>query len=153
MFSKIIIESSGKIEKFIEPVSGRTLVIVVRSEFSGDKYNFITPDEFPLQLGFNRYKKGERIQPHSHRDQRVTIESFQECVFIKKGEVTLFIYDDNHNFLHAVDLKEGDTVFKASGGHGYKVNEDTEILEVKQGPYSGESDKHRFDFGTELQET
>lgn len=33
----------------------------------------------------------------------------------------------------------------AYGGHGFKMLEDSEIIEVKQGPYAGENDKVRFE--------
>ena len=32
-----------------------------------------------------------------------------------------------------------------SGGHGFSVLEEVEMIEVKQGPYSGDADKKRFD--------
>jgi hypothetical protein len=31
-----------------------------------------------------------------------------------------------------------------AGGHGFRMLEDTVILEVKQGPYTGEDEKERF---------
>ncbi len=31
-----------------------------------------------------------------------------------------------------------------TGGHGFEVLEEIEMIEVKQGPYSGEDDKTRF---------
>ena len=33
----------------------------------------------------------------------------------------------------------------SSGGHGFEVLEDLVMVEVKQGPYSGDNDKTRFD--------
>lgn len=36
-------------------------------------------------------------------------------------------------------------ILLASGGHGFEVLEDLEMIEVKQGPYTGEQDKTRFD--------
>ncbi len=38
----------------------------------------------------------------------------------------------------------GDVILLASGGHGFEMIEDSEILEVKQGPYTGDQDKTRF---------
>ena len=32
----------------------------------------------------------------------------------------------------------------ASGGHGFTMLEQTEMIEVKQGPYAGDRDKVRF---------
>ena len=31
-----------------------------------------------------------------------------------------------------------------AGGHGFEMLEPTEMIEVKQGPYSGDQDKSRF---------
>ena len=41
-------------------------------------------------------------------------------------------------------MTKGDIILLASGGHGFKMIEDSEIIEVKQGPYAGELDKVRF---------
>jgi len=35
-------------------------------------------------------------------------------------------------------------ILLASGGHGFEVLEDLEMIEVKQGPYAGDADKTRF---------
>jgi len=36
-------------------------------------------------------------------------------------------------------------VLLAHGGHGFKILEPSEMIEVKQGPFSGEKDKVRFE--------
>ena len=41
-------------------------------------------------------------------------------------------------------LYPGDVILLADGGHGFKMLEPSEIIEVKQGPYCGEQDKVRF---------
>ena len=41
-------------------------------------------------------------------------------------------------------LNSGDIILLASGGHGFEMLENTEIIEVKQGPFAGEVDKTRF---------
>ena len=42
-------------------------------------------------------------------------------------------------------LEQGDVILLAFGGHGFKIIDDAEIIEVKQGPYAGEKDKIRFE--------
>ena len=42
-------------------------------------------------------------------------------------------------------LFKGDVILLAYGGHGFEMMEQSEIIEVKQGPYAGENDKTRFD--------
>ena len=39
----------------------------------------------------------------------------------------------------------GDIILLVSGGHGFQVLEEVEMIEVKQGPYAGNEDKKRFD--------
>ena len=41
-------------------------------------------------------------------------------------------------------METGDVVLLAHGGHGFKMLEKSEIIEVKQGPYSDDNDKTRF---------
>ena len=38
----------------------------------------------------------------------------------------------------------GDVILLVSGGHGFQVLEEIEMIEIKQGPYSGDLDKKRF---------
>ena len=41
-------------------------------------------------------------------------------------------------------LQGGDVILLAEGGHGFEMLEDSEMVEVKQGPYAGDGDKTRF---------
>lgn len=36
-------------------------------------------------------------------------------------------------------------ILLAYGGHGFEMIENSEIIEIKQGPYAGELDKTRFE--------
>ena len=42
-------------------------------------------------------------------------------------------------------LGPGDVILLCDGGHGFVMLEESEIIEVKQGPYAGEDDKRRFE--------
>ena len=54
-------------------------------------------------------------------------------------------YDDDRNYLESRVLNQGDVALLAYGGHGFEMLEDSEMIEVKQGPYVGEMDKVRFE--------
>ena len=41
-------------------------------------------------------------------------------------------------------LETGDIILLVQGGHGFKVIEELEMFEVKQGSYAGEEDKLKF---------
>jgi hypothetical protein len=53
-------------------------------------------------------------------------------------------YDNEQNYIKSTILYSGDVILLADGGHGFKMLEPSEIIEVKQGPYSEEIDKVRF---------
>ena len=41
-------------------------------------------------------------------------------------------------------MKTGDVMVMVSGGHGFRMIENTVFLEIKQGPYIGIDEKKRF---------
>ena len=136
--------AAGLIESFPD-AQGRTLAIVIRSQFATEKYNFVTPPESSLQVGVSFYQPGETIQPHLQPEQNRAVTQSQECIVVRKGEMTLFVFDANRNLVAETVLYAGDVLLQSAGGHAFKVNKNTEIVEVKQGPFGGESDKIRFE--------
>jgi len=89
--------------------------------------------------------QGYVIRPHLHNPVNRQVQFTKEVLFIKSGRVRVDFYDDDQNYLESRVLKNGDVVLLAFGGHGFEMIEDSEIIEVKQGPYAGEADKTRFD--------
>ena len=65
-------------------------------------------------------------------------------LFIRRGRIRVDFYDNNQNYLSSRELSFGDVILLATGGHGFEVLEEIEMIEVKQGPYAGDSDKTRF---------
>ena len=47
-------------------------------------------------------------------------------------------------YLKAASSDAGDVILLVAGGHGFEVLEEIEMVEVKQGPYVGDTDKTRF---------
>ena len=61
---------------------------------------------------------------------------------IKKGKIKVSFYDDKkRNIKKDQILKKDDLIMLFRGGHGFKVIQDVEIIEVKQGPYTKSKDK------------
>jgi mannose-6-phosphate isomerase-like protein (cupin superfamily) len=89
--------------------------------------------------------EGYVIPPHVHNPAPREVQFTKEVLFIKSGRVRVDFYDDNQNYLESRVLRQGDVILLAFGGHGFKMLEPTEIIEVKQGPYTGEADKTRFE--------
>lgn len=133
------------VERYMDPLSGGLLAIVVRDAFRGGQYNFLTPDDFPMQLGVNFYAPGQRIQPHVHVETRREVTEQQELLFLKRGRAVLHLYTPERVLAHDVELGSGDCVLLASGGHGLDILEEAQLIEAKQGPYLGVGEKIKFD--------
>ncbi|MFC1920726.1 cupin domain-containing protein [Chloroflexota bacterium] len=123
----------------------RTIAIIIYNEFNKDGIEFFTPAEFSQQLGYMRHKKGHKIQEHIHELHPREVSYTQETLFIRKGRVRVDFYKDDRSYLTGRELKTGDVILLASGGHGFEFLEESEMIEVKQGPHAGDDDKVRFD--------
>ena len=120
------------------------MAIIIRHDFIKDGIEFFTPGDFSQQLGYMKHKKGETIQEHIHVLHVREVQYTQETLFIKKGRVKINFYHQDKSFFTSRELKTGDVILLASGGHGFEFLEETEMIEVKQGPYCGDQDKVRF---------
>jgi hypothetical protein len=131
-------------ERYLDPATGMLMAIVVRDDFQGGRYNFMTPDDFPMQLGVNFYGPGDRIEPHLHVHASRDVEHQQELLFIKRGRAVLHLYTEARDLAFNVELRAGDCVLLAYGGHGLDILEGTQLIEAKQGPYLGAGEKAKF---------
>lgn len=123
---------------------GRSLAILLRTKYNEPGIKFFTPHEYSQQLAYMNHPKGFVIQPHVHNSVQRQVEFTKEVLFIKSGKLRVDFYDDSQNYLESRILNSGDIILLAFGGHGFEMLEATEIVEVKQGPYAGDSDKTRF---------
>ncbi len=119
--------------------------IIVRAEFQQAGITFFTENELSQQLAYMRHPSGKIIQPHIHNPVPREVHYTQEVLFIRRGVLRVDFYDSTQEYIESRLLKAGDTILLATGGHGFEVIEEVEMLEVKQGPYAGEEDKTRFD--------
>ena len=124
------------------------LAIIIGHNFSEKGIHFFTPNEFSQQLAYMNHPSGKIIEPHFHNPIERNVIYTQEVLLIKKGALKVNFYDDHQLFLFSRTLTQGDVILLASGGHGFEVIEEVEMVEVKQGPYHGDSDKTRFNPAT-----
>jgi len=130
----------------IETITCRdqVLAILVRANYRGRGIQFFTPDNFSQQLAYMNRASGYVIPPHVHNPQRREVHLTNEVLFIKSGRVRVDLYDSDRVYIESRVLEMGDVILLVSGGHGFEMLEDAEMIEVKQGPYTGDSDKTRF---------
>ena len=123
---------------------GQILVIIIRNNFNKPGIHFFTPNEFSQQLAYMNHPTGKIIEPHFHNPIERSVIYTQEVLLLKKGILKVNFYDNHQQFLFSRILTQGDVILLASGGHGFEVIEEIEMIEIKQGPYQGDNDKVRF---------
>jgi hypothetical protein len=120
------------------------LALIVHSNFNQDGIAFFTPDSFSQQLGYMKRPPGYQIPPHVHNPVARAVHFTQEVLFIRRGKVRVDFYGEDKEYLESRVLNRGDVILLAAGGHGFEMLEESEIIEVKQGPFTGDADKTRF---------
>lgn len=130
----------------IEEISGKgkLLALLLHFDYRAEGIKFFTPDDFSQQLAYMNRPAGYVIQPHVHNPVKREVSFTKEVLFIRSGRVRVDFYDDEKTYLESRILNAGDVLLLAFGGHGFEMLEDSEIIEVKQGPYAGDADKTRF---------
>ena len=122
------------------------LAIIVKNEYSLPEtgIKFFTPQNMTLQLGFMKREKGYSIVPHYHTSQIRNIKNTSEVLFIKRGRVLATICDFDLKFCEKEVLNQGDFIMLAKCVHSFEMLEESEMIEIKQGPYNQEMDKQKL---------
>ena len=123
---------------------GVPLAYIIRGSPLPDKTTFITPPEFKHQVGFVVYAAGGEVARHVHVPLERHIVGTSEVLVVKKGRCMVDIYDDERRFVDSREASAGDVILLVTGGHGFRMLEDTVFLEIKQGPYTGLQEKQHF---------
>jgi hypothetical protein len=124
--------------------NNQTLCYVIRQNTCPEKTTFITPPDAKQQVGFIVYPKGSIIPRHAHKPLERHIIGMAEVLVVRSGHCQIEVYDENKVLFTTRDLYQNDVVLMVGGGHGFRILEDTVLLEIKQGPYLGADDKELF---------
>jgi mannose-6-phosphate isomerase-like protein (cupin superfamily) len=126
-------------------LDGELCAIIILANYDQQGIQFFTSDELSQQLASMSYERGKVIPAHTHNPVRREVFYTQEALFIRKGRVRVDFYSRQREYRKSRVLSAGDVILLISGGHGFEVLDDLNMVEVKQGPYSGETDKTRFE--------
>jgi mannose-6-phosphate isomerase-like protein (cupin superfamily) len=126
-------------------IGDQLLAVIVSRDFQEPGIHFFTPNDLSQQLAYMRHPAGKIIDPHVHNPVSRNVHYTQEVLFIKRGRIRVDFYDNDQKYIESRVLQGGDVILLATGGHGFEVLEEIEMIEVKQGPYAGDQDKTRFD--------
>lgn len=117
---------------------------VIRAAATADATAFLTPDDATFQSGFVVYPAGGEVMPHLHLPVVREVVGTSEFLLVRSGRCFVDIYDDDRGLLATRELSTGDAILSLGGGHGFRMMEDTVLLELKQGPFVGGTEKLRF---------
>ena len=100
--------------------------------------SFFSPDGDFIQVGSWGYDAGKELKAHIHNEVKREVLWTQEVLYVRKGKLRARVYDTKENLVKALEVSSGDIIILLRGGHGYDILEDgTQVLEVKNGPYVG----------------
>ena len=132
------------IEKIIH--KKKMLALIVRARYRRKKgITFFTQNESTQQFGYMKHKRDHIIKPHLHKKRLTKIYYTSEVILILKGILRVDFYNQFKKYLFSKILKSKDIIMLVSGGHGFKILKDVEMLEIKQGPYNLIKDKIKFE--------
>jgi hypothetical protein len=111
-----------------------------------DGLNFFSHDKEFIQVGIWGYGKGKKLEAHIHNEVKREVPWTQEVLFVRKGKLRANIFNTSKNKIAELEVNAGDIIILLRGGHGYDILEEgTQVLEIKNGPYVGpELDRQRF---------
>lgn len=128
----------------IKDQNNNVLAIIIKSTYDKSGISFFTPDDYSQQLAYMHHPAGHVIIPHIHNEIKREVFYTKEVLVIKKGKLRCDFYSNNQQYLESQTIETGDVILLVSGGHGFECIEETEMFEIKQGPYESENDKVRF---------
>ena len=142
----LLAEPESRVAAVIERIDdgAQPLAVIIRAGFRPDRTTFVTPPEFKQQVGLVVYAAGTEIPRHRHRPLERHLIGTSEVIIVKEGRCLLDVYTDNCRLVATHEISVGDVMLMVGGGHGFRMIEDTILLEVKQGPYTGIDEKERF---------
>lgn len=119
---------------------------IAADEAWGEGLNFFSVDEEFVQVGTWGYGAGKSLHAHVHKPVERKVGWTQEVLYIRKGRLQANIYDSSDCLAAELIVSAGDILILLYGGHSYQILEDgTQVLEFKNGPYPGaEADRRRF---------
>ncbi len=119
---------------------------IIRPLLSKEGLTFLTEDENYMQIGIWNYKKNKKLEAHYHTEYSREAFKTNEVVYVIKGSIKVNLYTENGNLIKTVNIEKNELIVLFNGAHEYIMNEDSLIIESKNGPYYGpEKDRVRIE--------
>lgn len=120
------------------------MAYLIRGREDPVRTTFPVPATVPLQVGFVVYPAGGKVARHEHVPIERRLDKTCEVLVVRSGSCEIDLYDQHRRLVATETLEKDDVILLVDGGHGLRMNTDTVLLEVKQGPYTGLAEKERF---------
>ncbi len=124
--------------------NGELLAIIIRREYEPEGLEFLSEPHLGQQVAIMKHPAGHKISRHAHLSSPKQVNGVVETLLVLEGLIEAEFYNKNKELVGVFPLKAGDVAYLISGGHGFRMIEDSKIFEVKQGPYSEKEDKEKF---------
>ena len=123
------------LKKFVH--NGALIAVFIKRGYRGKEFEFFTPDEFGLQMGYQRRRVGMDVEAHVHKPFNIIRDlNVQEVFIILSGVIQVELFSNSGVKIGDEIISEGDIAL-LNCGHAMKILEEAEFIEIKQGPYRG----------------
>ncbi len=112
----------------------KTLIGLKISKITKGSTPITDPTEF-VQMVTLSHSKGTLLKAHMHLPKKRVTHQLQECMVVKKGKILLYLYSLDQKPIKRLHLKRGDAFILLRGGVAVKMLADSEIFEIKNGPF------------------
>lgn len=129
--------------KAVYDKEGRELAVVLRAVDYIQQIDkrFFSEAEDTLQIGSLFFPQDSSVAAHAHQPKDMP-HNPMEVLLVLSGNAQADIYDETRQLAESIELRVGDILIQKCGGHGFRFVSDTNLLEIKCGPYHGkDSDK------------
>lgn len=120
-----------KVEKII---CNNTLIAIRVKRLKNGAIPLTDPHE-ALQVLTHKRQKGKHTQAHMHTPKIRITQKLQECLVVMKGKIKIDFYGLDKKIFKSIYVSSGEIVIFMNGGHAVHLLQDSEIIEVKNGPF------------------
>ena len=95
----------------------------------------VIPPEEALQVLTLKHKKGRVVDPHVHIPHRRVTDVLQECLVVIRGRIVVSLFEEDGSLFRQFQVGQGETCIILAMPHRVEFLEDSEIIEIKNGPF------------------
>lgn len=126
----------NKVQEF-KSKDGRVLAMLFKHGLEAQGVRFLTPENFPLQLGILDHPQGKNVPMHLHEELKATVKAVHEVLYVEKGRAHIELADESWEPIGKTTIEAGDMFLICGAAHAVNIEKGSRIIEVKHGPYTG----------------